>query len=254
MAEKPHANHQRKNCGPQVLKDIPFRNWYQSALEHQLSKMDIVFTNRDKVTSLIRKLKKNNFTPASLGDDCGKHRDRRRPRPIPRPSVQEPNSTYRQSTQVPEPVTGQGTAANLYDPDDFMQSSATSSCSTDTGTRPREMTRPRRKRVRIASVGNPEEVQSDSSRDSSSSDDECENISSQTQSVQRKRPHVDFQKEVAEAVHHCILEVVQAVVSNIGLYRGSSQSYEIRPSPTSNEHGTRFSEDDFVLFTFVTIV
>ena len=109
MAEKSHAhNHQRKNQGPQVLKDIPLRNWYRSELEHQLSKMDIVFTNRDKVTSLIRKLEKANFASASLGDDRGKNRDRRRPRSSTRPRVQKPNSLYRQSSHVPEPVTGQG--------------------------------------------------------------------------------------------------------------------------------------------------
>ena len=134
MVEKSHANNrQRKNRGPQVLKDIPLCNWYRSELEHQLSKMDIVFTNRDEVTDLIHKLEKANFAPASLGNDCGKNRDRRRPRSSPRPSVQKPNSPYRQSTQVPEPVTGQGNAADLDDPDDFMQSSATPSCPTNMG-------------------------------------------------------------------------------------------------------------------------
>ena len=102
--------------------------------------------------------------------------------------------------------------------------------------------------MRLASRGNPGEVQSDSSSDSSSSDEDGnENRSSRTRSPQRKRPQVDFQQEVAEAVRHCIPEVVQAVVSNIGLQRGGSQSCEIRPSPTSSEHGTRFSEGDFVL-------
>ena len=86
MAEKSHAN-QRKNRGPQVLKDIPLRNWCWSELEHQLNTMDIVFTNRDKVTGLIRKLEKANFAPSSLGDDRGKNRDRRRPRPSLRPGV-----------------------------------------------------------------------------------------------------------------------------------------------------------------------
>ena len=241
MAEKSHAN-QRKNRGPQVLKDIPLCNWYQSELEHQLNTMDIVFTNQDKVTSLIHKLEKANFAPPSLGDDRGKNRDRCRPRPSLRPSVQEPSSTHCQSAH--EPVTGQG-STNLDDPEDFLQPFASSSSTTDTRARPREMTR--RKRVRLAR-GNPEEVQSDSSSDSSSSDeDENENLSSQTRSPPRKRPHVDFQQEVAEAVRHCIPEVVQAVVSNIGLQRGGSQSCEIQPSPTSSEHGTHFSEGDFVL-------
>ena len=59
---------------------------------------------------------------------------------------------------------------------------------------------------------------------------------------------MDFQQEVAEAVRHCIPEVVQAVVSNIGLQQGGSQSFEILwTSPTSNEHGAQFSEGDFVL-------
>ena len=57
-------------------------------LEHQLNTMDIVFTNRGKVTtSWIRKLEKANFAPCSLGDDYGKNRDRHRPRPSLRPSV-----------------------------------------------------------------------------------------------------------------------------------------------------------------------
>ena len=238
MAEKSHAN-QRKNRGPQVLQDIPLRNWYRSELEHQLNTMDIVFTNRDKVTSLIRKLEKAKFAPSSLGDDRGKNRDRCRPRP----SVQEPSSTHRQSAH--EPATGQGSGTNLDDPEDFLQPVASSSSTTDTRARPREMIR--RKRMRLAR-GNLEEVQSDSSSDSFGSDeDENENLSSRTRSPPRKRPHMDFQQEVAEAVRHCIPEVVQAVVSNIGLQRGGSQSCEIRPSPTSSEHRTRFSEGDFVL-------
>ena len=179
-----------------------------------------MFTNRDKVTSLIRKLEKANFAPSSLGDDRGKNRDRRRPRPSLRPSVQEPSSTHRQSAH--EPVTGQGSGTNLDDPEDFLQPVASSSSTTDTRARPREMIR--RKRVRLAR-GNLEEVQSDSSSDSFGSDEDGnDNLSSRTRSPPRKRPHVDFQQEVAEAVRHCIPEVVQAVVSNIGLQRGGSQS------------------------------
>ena len=230
MAEKSHAN-QLENRGP------PLPNWYRSELEHQLNTMDIVFTNRDKVTSLIRKLEKANFAPSSLGDRR-KNRDRRRPRPSLRPNVQEPSLTHRQSAH--QPVTGQGSGTNLHDPEDFQA-------------RLRETTR--RKRVRLASRGNPKEVQSDSSSDSSSSDEsENENLSSRTRSPPRKRLHVYFQQEVAEAVRHCIPKVVQAVVSNIGLQQGGSQSCEIRPSPTSSEHGTRFSEGDFCAFAFVTIL
>ena len=153
MVEKSHAN-QRKYRGPQVLKDIPLRNWYRSELEHQLNTMDIVFMNRDKVTSLIRKLEKANFALSSLGDDRGKNRDRRRPRPSLRPRVQEPSSTHRQSAH--EPVTGQGSGTNLDDPEDLLQPFASSSSTTDTRarSRPREMTR--RKHVRLASRGNPE--------------------------------------------------------------------------------------------------
>ena len=129
-----------------------------------------------------------------------------------------------------------------------MQSSATSSCPTNTGVSPREMTcRPRCKRVRLASGENPEEVQSDSSRASSSSnEDECEDISSRTRLPQRKES-ISSKKSLRQFAI-AFPEVVQPVVSNIGLQRGGSQSFEIpRTSPTSNEHGARFSERDFVL-------
>ena len=164
--------------------------------------MDIVFTNQDKVMSLIRRLENADFAPSSLGDDRGKNRDRHRP--ILRPSVQEQSSTHRQSAH--EPVTGQGSGTNLDDPEDFLQPSASSTSTADTRTRLREMTE--WKRVRLASRGNPEQVQTDSSSDSSSSnEDENENLSSWTRSPPRKRPHMDFHQEVAEAVHHCIPEV-----------------------------------------------
>ena len=160
--------------------------------------MDIVFTNQDKVMSLICKLENADFAPSSLGHDHGKNRDRHRP------SVQQQSSTHRQSAH--EPVTGQGSGTNLDDPEDFLQPSASSTSTADTRTRLREMTE--WKCARLASRGNPEQVQTDSSSDSlSSNEDENENLSSRTRSPQRKRPHMDFHQELAEAVHHCIPEV-----------------------------------------------
>ena len=60
----------------------------------------------------------------------------------------------------------------------------------------------------------------------------------------RKRQAPDFQREVAEAVCHCIPEVVQAVVSNIGLQQ--SQDYHTNSSRvrTANDFISSFPQGD----------
>ena len=56
----------RKNRGPAVLKDLPLGNWYRSELEDQLNELNIAFSSKDKVTSLIKKLENARFHPSSL--------------------------------------------------------------------------------------------------------------------------------------------------------------------------------------------
>ena len=56
----------RKNRGPAVLKDLPSGNWYRSELKDELNELNIAFSSKEKVTSLIKKLEQARFHPSSL--------------------------------------------------------------------------------------------------------------------------------------------------------------------------------------------